>query len=202
MDFHSQRANRLYHYHFLSTSSFFYWICVPLLSFINILYVLIPVLFNVYSYTSTTLFKLLKVYNTFCIWKGHFPINTVSHIQLIIIFKNFLVILIYFQMFPRLSQSFVMLSKYCWNIYCTCIYHSIWETWHFNSIEFCHPGTWYIISLVITFWNISAKCHTQLWKSHIVFFLTGADPGFVESAANAVLESFFKKNYAKLQIQC
>lgn len=62
--------------------------------------------------------------------------------------------------------------KYWWNIYHTHVKCSIWfwETWHFNSIEFCHVGIWYI-SLAIEFWNISAKYCTQLWN-HTLFIAT------------------------------
>lgn len=66
--------------------------------------------------------------------------HSVKHLQ------KFLVILIFLQMFPRFSQSLVMLCKYCWNSYCTCLKCSIcsWKTWCFHRTEFCYPGTWYI----------------------------------------------------------
>lgn len=98
----------------------------------------------------------------FCIWKNKFlsPQPCISH-SVNHFFRNFLVILFFFQMFPGLSS--VMLSNYCWNIYCTRIKSSIWfwETWHFNSSTFCHLGIWYIF-LVIEFWKISAKYCTHL----------------------------------------
>lgn len=132
------------------------------------------VLFSVYIfYSSTTWFKLLRVYNMFCIWKSSdFPLNSASHIQLFVFSKNFLVILIFFQMFPRFFQSLVMLSKCCWNIYCTCIKCSIWfwETWHFNRIEFYHPGTC-SISLVTVFWNYLSQV-SYSHGSHILFILS------------------------------
>lgn len=137
----------------------------------------------------------------FCIWKNKFlsPQPCISH-SVNHFFRNFLVILIFFQMFPGLSS--VMLSNYCWNIYCTRIKCSIlfWETWHFNSSAFCHLGIWYIF-LVIEFWKISAKYCTHLWKSLIVYCPAGTDPGFVGSLAYVVWEAYFKKGNTKLQIQ-
>lgn len=145
------------HYHFPNTSSLSCWVCVLLALFLN-LFTCTNVCFVhcVYSYTSTALSKLLKVSNMFCIWKNKSlsPQPCASH-SVNLFFRNFLVILIFFQPFPGLSS---VISNYCWTVHGTRLKCSVWfwETWHFNSIVFCHLGIWYLF-LGIEFCSSSAE---------------------------------------------